>query len=122
MERNDRRYIVSVHKPPYVKKADKEAESEKDIKVKKGKKAAESGEDEDDDDDDKPTVKIKKSKPKKKEQEPEGSGFPDDVHVFAPTSSIVKSALCRKHSRVYLRQLKRYKLWALMSKYPRSKK
>nr|CAD7459823.1 unnamed protein product [Timema tahoe] len=33
--------------------------------------------------------------------------------VFAPTSSKVQTEDCRRHSRIFLHQLKKYKLWAL---------
>nr|CAD7401225.1 unnamed protein product [Timema cristinae] len=33
--------------------------------------------------------------------------------VFAPISSKVRTEDCRKHSRIFLHQLKKYKLWAL---------
>lgn len=113
--------IHKAHKP-LIKKIDKDAEpAEKGVlKVEKGKKADQDEDDEDEEEDDKkgkkikPTVKLKK--PEKKKEERKGIEFPDDIPVFAPTSNIVKAPLCRKHSRVYLRQLKRYKMWALMSK------
>ncbi|PSN54851.1 hypothetical protein C0J52_12407 [Blattella germanica] len=36
-----------------------------------------------------------------------------DLPVLAPTSSRITNEICRKHSRIFVHQLKRYKLWAL---------
>jgi len=63
--------------------------------------------------------KTKEKVVKKKVKEEIDSGgirFPESLPIFAPTSSAVGSELCRKHSRLYLRQLDRLKMWALLSK------
>ena len=39
------------------------------------------------------------------------------IPVLAPTSSQITNKACRKHSRIFVSQLQRYKLWALQSKY-----
>ncbi|KAJ9593682.1 hypothetical protein L9F63_014777, partial [Diploptera punctata] len=36
-----------------------------------------------------------------------------EIPIFAPTSNNIKNEICRKHSRIFVHQLKRYKLWAL---------
>jgi hypothetical protein len=39
------------------------------------------------------------------------------IPVLAPTSNQITNKACRKHSRIFVSQLQRYKLWALQSKY-----
>lgn len=36
-----------------------------------------------------------------------------EIPILAPISNNIKNEICRKHSRIFVHQLKRYKLWAL---------
>lgn len=43
--------------------------------------------------------------------------LPIGMFVFSMASNEMNTELCRKHKNIYLKQLKKYKTWALMSKY-----
>ncbi|KAL0272825.1 UNVERIFIED_CONTAM: hypothetical protein PYX00_005653 [Menopon gallinae] len=59
-------------------------------------------------------LQEKRQKKHKYESEEEIVRFPEDIPIFSLASDSVESEQCKRHSRIYLRQLQRYKLWALM--------